>query len=251
MQEKLKVLFVGETWIVHKMHIKGFDMIHLGGYEDFGVFFLERMAEFKDIEIEHMPNHVALASFPRTVEEMNKYDVVILSDCTKNTIQLYPDMFTVPMGPDRLETIREYVGEGKSFIMIGGWASFQGEKAVAGYHGTPVEEILPVEISPNDDRVEKPQGCAPEIIKKDHPIFKNVSNNWPVFLGYNKVTARKDADLLAEINGDPFIAVGGYGKGKTMAFTSDFSKHWGTAFISWESYAEFWHNVLLWLSGKM
>ncbi|MEA2016082.1 MAG: glutamine amidotransferase [Actinomycetota bacterium] len=251
MQEKIKVLLVGETWFVLKMHIKGFDMVHLGGYEDFGVWFLKEMSRFEDIEIEHMPNHVALTSFPRTIEEMNKYDVVITSDCGKNTLQLYPEIFKVPMGPDRLETVREYVEKGKSYIMIGGWASFQGEKATAGYHGTPIEEILPVEISPNDDREEKPQGCTPSVIKESHPIFKNVDKKWPAFLGYNKVTAKKDADLLAEINGDPFIVTGNYGKGKTMAFTSDFSKHWGTAFIDWDSYGDFWHNVFMWLTGKI
>jgi len=56
-----------------------------------------------------MPNHVALTSFPKTIEEINQYDAVILSDCGKNTLQLYPDMFTIPMGPDRLDVIKEFV----------------------------------------------------------------------------------------------------------------------------------------------
>ena len=62
--------------------------------------------------------------------------------------------------------------------------------------------------------------------------------------------AKKDADVLAQINNDPFIIVGDYGKGKTMAITSDLSKHWGTSFIEWEGYGKFWHNTVLWLSGK-
>jgi uncharacterized membrane protein len=40
------------------------------------------------------------------------------------------------------------------------------------------------------------------------------------------------------------------GRGKTMAFTSDLAKHWGTDFIAWEGYADFWHNALLWLANK-
>jgi len=251
MNDKIKVLFVGETWFVLNMHIKGFDLIPLGGFEDFGVWFVEALSEFKEeIELTHMPNHIALTSFPRTLEEINKYDVVILSDCGKNTLQLYPDMFTIPMGPDRLSVIKEFVENGKSFIMGGGWGSFQGFRGIAGYHETPIEDILPVKIQPVDDRVEKPQGARPQILEKSHPIFKGLPEQWPLFVGYNKVLPREDSALLANINDDPFIVVRNYKKGKTMAFTSDLSKHWGTAFISWEGYKNFWYNTLKWLTGK-
>lgn len=250
MNEKTKVLLVGETWFVLKMHIKGFDLVTLGGYENFGKWFMEPLSKFEDLELTHMPNHVALTSFPRSMEEINKYDIVILSDCGKNTLQLYPEMFTVPMGPDRLDLIKQFVAEGKSFIMAGGWNSFQGIRGIPGYHDTVIEEILPVQIKPSDDRVEKPQGVCPEIVEKKHPIFKDIPEQWPMFLGYNKVMPKKNAELLARINNDPFISIGTYKKGKTMAFTSDLSKHWGTAFVAWEGYGKFWRNTFRWLSGK-
>jgi len=250
MKDKIKVLLVGETWFVLKMHIKGFDMVPLGGYEDFGVWFMEAISKFDDIEAIHMPNHIALTSFPKTIDEISKYDVIILSDCGKNTLLLYPQMFTVPMGPDRLELIKEYVENGGAFIMGGGWNSFQGIRGIPGYHGTVIEEILPVEIQISDDRVEKPQGIYPTIVNRDHPIFNGLPDEWPMFLGYNRVIAKQNSELLATFDNDPFISVGEYGKGKTMAFTSDLSKHWGTDFISWKGYADFWHNAFLWLSNK-
>jgi uncharacterized membrane protein len=250
MSDRIKVLLVGETWLVLTLNIKGFDIFPLGGYENFGRWFVEALSVFDDVQIEHMPNHIALTSFPRTKEEINRYDVIILSDCGKNTLQLYPEMFTVPMGADRLELIRDFVAEGKSFIMAGGWNSFQGMRGIPGYHGTVIEEILPVEIKPSDDRVEKPQGVRPEILKSSHPLFKDLPARWPLFLGYNSVTAKKNANVLAEINDEPFIVVWGYKKGKTMAFTSDLSKHWGTAFIEWEGYGKFWHNTFRWLTGR-
>jgi uncharacterized membrane protein len=43
-----------------------------------------------------------------------------------------------------------------------------------GYDDTVIEKILPVDIKPSDDRVEKPQGARPEVLKNDHPIFKNI-----------------------------------------------------------------------------
>jgi len=154
------------------------------------------------------------------------------------------------MGPDRLDLIEEFVTIGKSFIMAGGWNSFQGIKGIPGYHDTVIEEILPVEIKPYDDRVEKPQGVYPEIVEKKHPIFIDLPEQWPQFLGYNQVILKENAHLLARINNDPFIATAAYGKGRTVAFTSDLSKHWGTAFIAWNGYAKFWCNTLHWLTGK-
>jgi len=249
MAAKARVLLVGETWVTMKINIKGIDVFQVGGYENFGIWFMEAMGKFSDIEAEHMPNHVALASFPSTLDEINKYDVVIFSDCGKNTISLYPEMFTVPMGPDRLALIKEYVDNGKAFVMAGGWNSYQGLNGIPGYHGTFVEEILPVQIQATDDRVETPQGVRPSITAREHPLFKEVPAEWPLFLGYNRVTAKADAQVLATIGGHPFVVAHSCGKGRTLAFTSDLAKHWGTDFIKWEGYGRFWYNAVLWLSG--
>ncbi len=250
MAEKTRVLLVGETWTVLTLQIKGFDLFPLGGFENFGVWFMEAMGKFDDIQAEHMPNHIALTSFPSTLEQINKYDVVIFSDCGKNTISLYPEMFTVPMGPDRLELVKEFVEKGGAFVMAGGWNSYQGLRGIPGYHGTVIEEILPVDIQSSDDRVEKPQGIQPVIKEPGHPLFRGLPQKWPIFMGYNKVMLKSQAELLATIGADPFIAVWSVGRGKTMAFTSDLAKHWGTDFIAWEGYADFWHNALLWLANK-
>ena len=250
MQEKTRVLLVGETWVVLKFHIKGFDLFPIAGYEDYGVWFVEALSKFDDIELVHMPNHVALGSFPDTLEKLNEYDVVILSDCGKNTLQMYPNMFAVPMGADRLDIIKQYVENGKAFIMIGGYGSFQGLRGIPGYHDTVIEEILPVEIQQDDDRMEKPQGVRPEVVIDDHPVFTSIPDEWPLFLGYNRVKPKNGAQLLAKFEDDPFITVWDYQKGKTMAFTSDLSRHWGTAFVDWEGYGKFWHNTVKYLSGK-
>ena len=39
-------------------------------------------------------------------------------------------------------------------------------------------------------------------------------------------------------------------KGKTMALASDLSKHWGTGFLEWKGYKNFWYNTLKWMTGK-
>jgi uncharacterized membrane protein len=251
MAEKTRVLFVGETWLVLKLHVKGFDMVPLGGYENMAGWFLDALGAFSDVEVTHMPNHVALTDFPKTLDEMQQYDVIVFSDTGKNTIQLYPNMFDVPMGPNRLETLRAFVDAGGGFIMAGGWNCFEGIRGIPGYHDTAAEEILPVNMLPYDDRVETPQGVVPRITLADHGLFEGCPKEWPMFMGYNKVEAKSDGKLLATIDGNPFIVLGSYGKGRAIAFTSDLTKHWGTGFIEWDGYGRFWHNAVLWVAGRM
>jgi len=44
------------------------------------------------MEVTHLPNHIAQLSFPDTIEDLAKYDVVILSDISSNTLLLHPEM---------------------------------------------------------------------------------------------------------------------------------------------------------------
>ncbi len=249
---KIDVLLAGETWIVHKTHIKGFDKITLGGYEDFSVHFRDAMDDYSEINLTHIPNHLVLSDFPRTPEALNDYDVVILSDVGSNSLTLYPEFFEVPMGPDRLESIRKYVEDGGGLLMAGGWMSYQGYQRKAGYHNTPVEEALPVKIKDVDDRVEVTEGIAPEIVEKESVVFDGIEpDKWPKFLGYNSLEEDEDSNVLARIGEDePFISLRSYGEGKTMAFASDLAPHWGTDFVDWEYYPKFWLNSLKWLSGS-
>lgn len=246
----MRILFAGEGWTTLQLNLKGFDVFQLGSYQDFGKFLRESLSRFNDVEVVHMPNYIAFREFPKTVEELRQFDVVILSDIGSNTLVLYPDLFKIPMGPNRLKTIRDYVKSGGGLIMAGGWNSFAGELGIAKYHGTPVEEALPVKISWWDDRVETPEGVSPKILKPQHEILQGISLEWPLFLGYNRVKLKSNAELLATINEDPFIAVWEFGEGRAMAFTSDLAPHWGTAFIKWDYYSQFWYQSVRWLARK-
>lgn len=250
-QETLKVLLVGETWIVSKFHIKGFDVVPLGGYEDFSTYFREALQKYTDLEIDHLPNHFVLSMFPQTLEELGKYDVVMLSDVGRNTLTLYPDVFRVPMGKDRLALIRDFVAKGGALVMCGGWMSFQGFRAIANYHGSPIEEVLPVHIQASDDRAETTEGIKPEILLPEHPVLKGIPpQEWPLFLGYNKLKAKDGSKIIAKFGEDVFIAVWEYEKGRSMAFASDMAPHWGSAFVNWPYYAQFWYQSLRWLAKK-
>ena len=177
---------------------------------------------------------------------------MVLSDIGSNTLLLNPDtFFRFKSLPNRLEALRDYVAAGGGLVMVGGYMTFQGIDAKARYHGTPVEDVLPVTISPHDDRVEAPQGAAPKVAMKNHPIVAGIGGRWPALLGYNRLTAKTGADVVALVGEDPLIVAGTYGKGRAVAFASDCGPHWAPpAFVNWKGYARLWAQIAAWTAGR-
>ena len=153
-----------------------------------------------------------------------------------------------------MKEIKKYVENGGALAFCGGWFGFQGRFGHGRWYGTPIAEILPVEILPiADDRVETPEGVKPEILNVKHPITNGIPwDECPVFLGYNKVgNVKKGAELLGKIDGNPFIAVWEYQNGRVMVFTSDPAPHWGVNFVKWNYYSKFWIQSIKWLAKAL
>src|SRR6185436_12096923 len=102
---------------------------------------------------------------------------------------LHPQTLAGELMPNRLATIGDYVRAGGGFAMIGGWMSFGGFHGKAHYAYSPLADLLPVTISPHDDRMETPEGSYPKLAC-EHTILAGLPRDWPDFLGYNKVKRR-------------------------------------------------------------
>lgn len=243
-----KVLIAGESWMTYTTHVKGFDSFYTSVYEE-GVGFIRDAIEKAGYEVDYLPNHLAPDKFPTTMEGINKYDCVILSDIGSNTLLLPNDTFAKgKKTPNRCDLLRDYVNAGGSFLMIGGYMSFTGIDAKTRYGETAVKDILPVKCLEIDDRSENPEGIVP-ITVKEHEAIKVLPKEWPHFLGYNRTIAIPEGEVLVKIGEDPFIAVGEFGKGKSAVFTSDCAPHWGSPeFVSWEFYDELWKGILDYLT---
>jgi uncharacterized membrane protein len=245
----LRIMIAGESWVSYGIHIKGFNAYYTGDYKE-GLKPLREALESAGAEVIHMRNHEAALHFPRTLEEMSQFDVILFSDIGADTLLLHPDTLTRSLRtPNRLRVLAEYVEAGGGFAMIGGWMSFAGFAGQARYYSTAVEGILPVSISAFDDRVETPEGVVPEMVT-EHEILAGIPNRWPHFLGYNRLTAKNEATVLLTCQRDPFLVVAERGRGRTAAFASDCSPHWGTPeFVEWRYYAIFWNQLVRWLAG--
>ncbi|HIH89350.1 TPA: cytoplasmic protein, partial [Candidatus Bathyarchaeota archaeon] len=129
--------------------------------------------------------------------------------------------------------------------------SYQGINGVARYHGSSVEEALPVEMLPYDDRVECPEGVEPKKTRKAHPITRGLPGTWPHLLGYNRVIAKSEADVLATVGNDPLLVVGEHSEGRVVSWTSDIGPHWcPRGFAEWEGYTTLWRRMVSWASGE-
>src|SRR3984957_11402754 len=194
-----KVLLVGESWVTSSTHLKGFDFFVSTHYATGGDFLIGALSS-GGIEVIHQPSHEAARAFPLELSKLQQFDVVILSDIGANTLLLPPEVFLEGKRvPNRLELIKEYVSQGGGLVMAGGYLSFQGIYGSARYHRTPVEEVLPVSLLAIDDRIERPEGVHPSVVRKDHPITEGLDGTWPYLLGFNEVKAKESADVLAVV----------------------------------------------------
>ncbi|MHC4887777.1 MAG: VWA domain-containing protein, partial [Planctomycetota bacterium] len=67
----------------------------------------------------------------------------------------------------------------------------------------------------------------------------------PYLLGYVMTKLKSSArPVLATETGDPLMAIGRYGLGQAIAFSSDASDRWAGEWLSWRAFGQFWAQTL-------
>jgi uncharacterized membrane protein len=247
----ISVLVVGESWIKHTVHLKGFDQFHTTEYEEGAGVFLAAL-EGAGYDITYIRAHEVSQRFPTTRAELDRFDVVILSDIGSNSFLLCDETFLrSERTVNRLALLAEYVENGGGLLMVGGYMSFAGIDGRARYQATPLAAVLPVTMLDHDDRVEAPEGLVATFPVPDHPALGGTPPQWPILLGYNKLRAKADATVIAAHGDDALLAVGEIGKGRSVAFASDVAPHWAPPeFMSWPHYAKLWASIVSWAAGR-
>lgn len=250
MPDSRRVLLAGESWVSTTTHVKGFDTFTTSTYSE-GADDLRAALAAGGFEVDFLPNHLAPIRFPTSAETLEGYGCVILSDIGTNTLLLSPA--TWERGeptPNRLELLRAYVRSGGGLIMVGGYLTFQGIEGKGRWAGSAVEDVLPVVLQSGDDRVERPEGVAPRVVG-EHPIVTGLEAEWPLVLGYNRVSARSDARVLARVGDDVLLACRELGSGRTIAYTTDCGPHWcPPPFVQWPGYMRLWQQMVGWAAGR-
>jgi uncharacterized membrane protein len=255
---KRKVLLAGETWISAATHYKGFDSFGSTTIHSGAAPLIDALAG-SDYELVHLSAQDAVEKFPFTLNALNEYAAVILSDIGANTLLLHPDVWlngkTVP---NRVKLIREWVNGGGGLVMAGGYLSYQGVDGRARWRHTAVEDVLPVDCLPHDDRLEVPEGYRADVVMREHALVKGMpAGEWPQLLGANEIVPKKRAGvevvarLPADQGGHPLLVGGTFGSGRSVAWASDISPHWlPLSFVAWPGYKRLWLNVLDWVTRQ-
>lgn len=244
-----RVLLVGESWMTHSIHTKGFDSFTTTEYVEGAQAWID-LVSAAGHQVDHLPAHRAPHDFPRTPEQFSAWDVVVLSDIGANSLAITTQVWNGGRSANPLDSLEQWVRSGGGLAMCGGYLSFAGIEAKACFAGTAVEQALPVTISRTDDRVENPSDDIPQTVDTEHPVTSALFSAWPALSGYNRVTAKADAAVLVTIGSDPLLVVGDHGRGRALAFTTDIGPHWAPEeFIESKAYRTVWSAAIEWLVG--
>lgn len=250
MTKRIKVLFIGESWAVHIVEAKGFDVFTTDYYAE-GTEYIKKALSTEEFEFVHLPCHLVEAKFPKTQEELQGYDAIVISDIGANTFLLPVETFLQSKRtPNKLKMLHDYVLNGGGLMMIGGYLSFMGIEGKGKYHGSYIEKILPVDFLPHDDRMEHPEGIDITIDVDSHEIFNGLPGKINGLLGYNKAKAKEGSLVLAEFEGDPIITLGKFGEGRSIAYATDCAPHWcSMEFCGSDGYNRLFQNMVRWLAN--
>lgn len=202
-----------------------------------------------------------IKGYPRTLQDMLNYDVVINSD-------IFKEAFT----PEQLDLTVALVEEhGGGFVMVGGSTAF----GAGHYDETVIDKLMPVDVYGNEGM--KWAGFKLQVPDEmlDHPVMalgatrEETARIWqdifPGFSGLNTVNRAKPGARVLAFNANqsnnygPLVvfAVQQIGRGRTMAFTSDTTQSWGSQFHTQFGtsadqtlyYRRFWNQAVRWLAA--
>jgi uncharacterized membrane protein len=251
------VLLAGETFVVTAMVAKGYDVGSSATLVNGAKRFIAAL-EAGGLTVTQIGGERCETEFPDSVEALQAYSAVVLSDIGALSLLLTPATRQGLAGINRLDVLRRWVDSGGGLMMAGGYTSFQGMDGMARFHDTPVEDCLPVACLPYADGLEAPEGITPDILAGEHEILAGMPAAWPPVLGLNKVKARESSECRVLVSSSyrgqrhPMLAVRDYGQGRTLAWTTDIGPHWlSQAFMNWENYGTLMCRMVRWIGRDL
>jgi len=170
-------------------------------------------------------------------QRLGEYALVVLTD--------YPARNLTAAQQETIADAVERAAHG--LLMIGGWASFGGPHG--SYYGSRIADLLPVEISAEDDRVNSPLGTVLVARRERHPAIASIQGQAPcAVMGYNGVRLRDGGTVLVEGYGlrvaadlrptleqttTPVLTVWQRGAGRVGALAPDVMPHWAGGIVDW------------------
>ncbi len=167
-----------------------------------------------------------------------------------------------------LQNLKRFVAQGGALLVIGGSNAF----TKGGYHGTPLEETLPVSLWPDAEDFQ-PGLYQPKVAAPDNPLLqlgaspaetKALWDALPPLDGFSRFTTVKPGasvllshptEKTASGQPLPIVAVREFGKGKVMMVGTDSTWRWklggGQNWRISSFYGRFWSRAVQYLTGSL
>jgi len=183
-------------------------------------------------------------------EELKGFDLLIFDNLPLH----------VYLNQNHLESIKDFVGSGGAFALIGGPNMSDGGRIAS----TPLNEILPVAFAKEPDYSRSARSVRVTTAGSVHPVTRlsvdkalnlRLWSEMPPLDGVNDLNVRRSGMALLESTSSPphpVLTVGSYGKGRVMALATDFSWKWGTGMVAQggdnSAYLRFIERAVRWLT---
>jgi len=167
----------------------------------------------------------------------------------------------VYLNQKHLESIRDFVGSGGAFALIGGPNMSDGGRVTL----TPLNEILPVAFTQEPDYSRSARSVRVTAAGSVHPVTRlspdkalnlRLWSEMPPLDGINDLNVKRSGTVLLESAASPsrpVLTVGNYGKGRVLALATDFSWKWGTGMLAQgrdnSAYLRFIERAVRWLTN--
>jgi uncharacterized membrane protein len=207
-------------------------------------------------------NELSLIPFPAEeifVQNLAQFDLFVLENFSYRR-------FNLPAA--HLAGLKGFVANGGALLVIGGEQAF----GTGGYKGTPLEELLPVNLaSVPDDYVRSKFLPVPSSLS--HPLLgvydtpeesRSAWEGLPPLFGYGRFGSVKEGasvllthprEKTASGQDLPVMALRNYGRGKVLVVSTDSTWRWRLgAARDWRLasfYGRFWTRVVQYLTGSL
>jgi uncharacterized membrane protein len=263
MKQKLRIWHVG-NWCAHwgnefresafRSSIKDFEMLNYARY------FVRALERIDGCEVTSIPSWDLYHLSPKDFEERLRWaTTIIFGDVETQSLHLNPAFFADQFASkyvtfaDRFDLLKEWIRNGGHFHMNGGWFSFSGHQGYgrwgrSSWQKDTSEIVLPVECLEGDDLIESSASFEVRVADGGHPAIRGI--DWtqvPPLLGFNETRPSSGGRVILEIRNRaawyPLLAERWFGRGRTTAWTTSASPHWGINFMKWDNYDRFWAQV--------
>jgi uncharacterized membrane protein len=243
----LRVLVAGESWIKHTVHLKGFDQFHTTEYEEGAGVFLAAL-EQAGFAVTYVRGHEISARFPKTAEELDAFDVVVLSDIGSNSFLLPDETFLrSERSPNKMSVLGDYVGGGGDLVMTGGYLSFTGVDGKARYGMSPLADVLPVTICPTTTGSSGPTGSVrPSTCRTIRCSEARLHSGRPcsASIGWSPSRMRRSSPAAARTRCSSSVSTAGAGSSRSPRTSPPTGAP--PEFVEWPHYASLWTSILSW-----